>query len=251
MQRHRTLTTDYDRQFYARQVEGARRSAQIVVPLLLDLVAVGSVCDVGCGVGAWLRAFSDRGVSDVLGLDGDHVETDLLEIPASCFRAHDLTQPIRLERRFDLAVSLEVAEHLPASCAEDFVASLTAIGSMVLFSAAVPGQGGRGHVNERWQSYWARLFEARGFRAVDHLRWMVWSHDDVKFWYRQNMMLYVHADAVDASDRLRDLARQTSLARLDVVHPMLHLHRLRHLLGLTHAARRGRVARSTSGSAGA
>lgn len=70
--------------------------------------------DVGCGVGAWLRASKSLGVDEVLGFDGDHIPGDLLEIEQTEFRAADLSKPLpHVGRRLDLAISVEVAKHLP------------------------------------------------------------------------------------------------------------------------------------------
>ena len=135
----------YDRRFYEESRDGSLASARVVVPLILDLVPVKSVCDVGCGVAPWLSVFRERGVHDILGVDGDYVDTKLLCIPADRFIPLDLSQPVTLERRFDLVVSLEVAEHLPESRAASFVHDLTALASVVMFSAAVPGQDGTHH----------------------------------------------------------------------------------------------------------
>ena len=64
----------------------------------------------------------------------------------------DLAQPLQIDRRFDLALSLEVAEHLPPECGSEFVQTLTDLSSVILFSAAIPFQGGTDHLNEQWPS---------------------------------------------------------------------------------------------------
>src|SRR5262245_44009168 len=133
----------YTNEYYRALSDGARRSARVVLPLVLEFVRPRSVIDVGCGLGTWLAVFREHGVEDVWGMDGDHVDREWLEIPADRFLAHDLSQPLRLGRSFDLVVSLEVAEHLPPSCADAFVESLTRLGPLLLFSAAAPYQGGR------------------------------------------------------------------------------------------------------------
>lgn len=200
----------YDRAFYCDQAAGSARSASVIVPLLRELLPVRSVCDVGCGVGTWLRCWLEHGVTDVLGIDGDYVARDQLLIPTQYFRTADLSQPVRCSRRFDLAMSLEVAEHLPPARAESFVADLVALAPVVLFSAAIPGQGGTEHVNERWQSYWASRFAREGFVACDVLRPRIWLDDRIEYWYRQNMLLFCQHGALD------DVA---SAMPLDVVHP--------------------------------
>ena len=117
----RNTMSVYTDHFYLRQRDGSRRSAAAIIPLVLDLVPARSVVDVGCGVGTWLSVFIDRGVADVLGVDGGYVDRALLEIRPERFIAADLRKPLRSGRAFDLAVSLEVAEHLPAECAATFV----------------------------------------------------------------------------------------------------------------------------------
>lgn len=181
----------YDDRFYDALSAQVVSSAQVVVPLVLGLVSPCSVVDVGCGVGQWLAEFARRGVGDILGIDGDYVRDGQLHIPADHFRRWDLMTPLRLDRRFDLALSLEVAEHLPGQCAAAHVSQLTELAPAVLFSAAVPGQGGVHHVNEQWPWYWQELFGRRGFVCLDAIRPAVWHDDRVAGYYRQNLVLYV------------------------------------------------------------
>jgi len=181
----------YDTEFYAWQAAPARASAAVVVPVILEAVGpVHSVLDVGCGIGAWLAEWSAAGVADFYGVDGDYVDRAALLVPAAKFQAHDLAEPLDLGRRFDLVTSFEVAEHLPEDKADQFVASLVRHTDVVAFSAAIPGQGGVGHVNEQWQGYWARKFADLGFEAHDDVRWKVWENPHVEFWYAQNTVLY-------------------------------------------------------------
>ena len=116
---------------------GAARSADVVVPLVMELVAPSSVVDVGCGLASWLAAFAHFGVPRIFGVDGPWVDESTLRIPPDRFLAADLTQPLRLDEHFDLVVSLEVGEHLPADAADTFIDSLVALGPVILFSAAV------------------------------------------------------------------------------------------------------------------
>src|SRR5437588_1473336 len=166
---------------------GARRSAQVIVPLVPDLVRPRSVIDVGCALGTWLAVFKEHGVEDIWGVDCEQVDSSLLETPEDRFTALDLERPLQMKRRFDLVLSLEVAEHLPGSCAEDFVSSLTELGPVVLFSAAAPFQGGNHHLNEQWPEYWAELFQERNYLPVDCLRRKIWQNESVDWWYAQNI----------------------------------------------------------------
>ena len=182
----------YDEKFFDSQFEGALRAARAVIPIVLDLSPAKTVVDFGCGRGTWLRACLETGVETVLGLDGHYVNQDTLLIDRDQFRAVDLGEPIRLEGGFDLALCLEVAEHLPARSARTLVQSLTDAASVILFSAAVPGQGGTSHVNEQWPLYWERLFAERGMRKYDVVRPLIWRDRSICPWYRQNIYIYTN-----------------------------------------------------------
>ena len=114
-----------------------------------------------------------------------------LLIDSKCFEAADLGNPVVLDKAYDLALCLEVAEHLPQERAPGLIADLVKAAPVILFSAAIPAQGGTNHVNEQWPSYWAKLFRMHGYRAVDALRPLIRSSKNVAFWYRQNAVLYI------------------------------------------------------------
>jgi SAM-dependent methyltransferase len=230
----------YSERFFADHEAGARRSAGVVVPLVVDLLAPASVVDVGCGLGTWLSVFREHGVEDVVGVDGAYVDRDSLAIPADRFLARDLTEPLDLGRSFDLAVSLEVAEHLPERAAQTFVDSLARLAPAILFSAAIPEQDGAGHVYGQWPSFWRGLFAPRGLRLVDCVRTEIWSNDAVEFWYRQNMLLFVQPEVVEGRTHLQ---AELSVRRpLDVVHPA-------HWSQVMHQARLDREAAARASSA--
>lgn len=207
--------TDYPPSIYQTQNEGVRRSAELIVPMVMELVSPKRVIDVGCGLGTWLAVFRQRGIEEVVGVDGPQVDVGSLEIPRDCFLRFDLTSPLRLEERFDLAVSLEVAEHLPPESADTFVESLTRLAPVVLFSAAIPLQGGWHHINEQWPDYWAEKFSTRGFAVVDHLRPLIWLDQRVQRYYRQNLLLFVNGDLV-SNGAVRGVEPATPLR---LVHP--------------------------------
>lgn len=174
-----------------------------VVPIVLKMLEVNSVLDVGCGTGTWLKAFEENGIEEYTGIDGEHLIMKHLQIPPSHFIAIDLNSSWSLKRKFDLVISLEVAEHLPESQADEFVARLVEHGDTILFSAAVPGQGGQNHINEQWPAYWRNKFLKHGYYFHDIIRPLIWNNDKVEWWYKQNMFLITK----EKIDLIADLSR--------------------------------------------
>ena len=202
----RTKSNPYDQTFFDRLVDRSLASARAVVPTVLKPLPITSVVDFGCGRGAWLKAFLENGVETVLGLDGDYVDTDRLLIDADQFRGVDLRRPIALDRCFDLALCLEVAEHLPARSASTLIKSLAAAAPVVLFSAALPGQGGISHINEQWPLYWERLFAGVGMRKFDVVRPLTWNNSSIDLYYRQNIYIFsrINIDALEMMEQFED-----------------------------------------------
>jgi len=213
--------TTYGATFFAAIEEGSRRSAEAVVPLLIELFAPRSVVDVGSGGGFWAAACLAGGVPDGVAIDGPWVPGAARVVPPERFLEHDLSKPLSLDRTFDLALCLEAAEHLPASAASELVRCLTEAAPVVVFSAALPGQGGVGHINEQPASHWARLFGSRNYLCFSDIRRRIWNNGAVEVWYRQNLLCFVRQ-----SELARWGARLTSPIHpddplLDVAHPTL------------------------------
>jgi hypothetical protein len=209
----------YDRKFLENTGRIARHAATVVVPTVMELLNPSSVCDVGCGIGSWLAVFREHGAGDVLGIDGDYVPPDALAIPPELYLERDLTGGVELDRRFDLAVSLEVAEHLPADAAAGFVDSLVALAPAVLFSAAIPQQGGRNHVNEQWPDYWAEHFARHGYLPVDCIRPRIWDRPGVAFWYQQNILIFAEPSLLEGNAKLKAEHELSRSRPLNLVHP--------------------------------
>lgn len=210
-----SLARAYDDRFYGAKNEGSYASAKLILPLVFAVIKPRSVVDVGCGTGTWLKTADELGAADYHGYDGSRPSK--LYIPEERFTAADLAQPLRTGRRFDLALCCEVAEHLPPDAAEILVTTVTSLSDVVLFSAAIPGQGGRRHVNEQWPAYWQNLFQKQRYSAYDCIRPRIWNERQVDWWYRQNTVLYV-ADAVAARFSLPSKTAEV----LSLVHPELY-----------------------------
>lgn len=214
----------YNTWFYDTIRPGVQESARVIVPMVMDVMRPGSagdyaapmrVVDVGCGEGWWAEAFTQQGCC-ALGVDGAYVPF-LPESETLRFRSHDLNAPVPDVGVFDLAVSLEVAEHLHPLRADGFVQDLCRLADAVLFSAAIPGQGGAGHVNEQWPAYWVERFERQGYRVSGALRWKIWDNPLVENWYRQNLLF-----ATKHPDDYPELFNTPLSEPWAVIHPVLY-----------------------------
>ena len=210
----------YTAGYYQSILEDSAASAREVVPLCMKLFGPRTVVDVGCGSGTWAAEYMRAGAT-VLGIDGHDVKTQQLLIPAQAFERRNLTEPLRLDRRFDLVNCLEVAEHLPATRAPSLVGDLCRLGDAVVFSAAVPGQGGTHHINEQWPSYWIAFFRENGFQAFDCIRGQIWNNEKVAWWYAQNMFVFIQQDCVARFPVAVESCR--GAGPVDLVHPRAYV----------------------------
>lgn len=169
---------------------------RLIVDKLLKIYKPKCVVDFGCGLGTFLKAFKEQNIKDVLGLDGSWVDRDLLKnyLSNSEFKEVNLEQRISLDQKYDLAISLEVAEHLDQNSASLFVENLCNASDVILFSAAIPYQGGQNHINEQWVEYWQKKFRKHKYSFHDVLRDDIWLEESVKWWYKQNMFLVIKDD---------------------------------------------------------
>ncbi|MNG06715.1 hypothetical protein D3C84_899730 [compost metagenome] len=145
-----------------------------------------------------------------------------MNIPENNFLQHDLTKSLQLNKKFDLAISLEVAEHLPESAANIIVETLTNHSDCILFSAAVPGQGGQYHINEQWPEYWHQKFKSKDYLAYDVLRNEFWNNEKIFWWYKQNIILYAKKGV------FKDSELQSSEIVNAIVHPELYRKKITH-----------------------
>jgi SAM-dependent methyltransferase len=213
----------YTNKFFGTRQTQTWKAASRIVPKVLEMIQPTSVIDIGCGTGEFLTAFREHGIEDIQGIDGAYLQRSQLVIPQESFMPFDLNQPLTLDRTYDLVVCLEVAEHLPPQSAGDFIASLTRLASIILFSAAIPYQGGNGHLNEQWPEYWADLFKQHGFVPVDALRRSIWYDREIPYWYRQNMLFFCMEESLAGNEKLVQAYKATDPDALSTVHPEIYL----------------------------
>ena len=204
------MSKQYYSQTYYKSISGpSKAAAEVILPHLDEAIHPRSIVDVGCGAGAWLEVWGRLlGKTDILGIDGSYVDETQLFIPSHQFQACDVSERFELPRAFDLAMALEVAEHLAPAKSEQFVDNLVRLSDRILFSAAPPGQGGRNHVNERPYGYWKELFERRGYRTFDYVRPHALRFPRLEPWFKYNPFLFVRESACS---QLPERVRRTHL----------------------------------------
>lgn len=211
----------YNKNFYEYLNITTLKSAEAVVPVILEELRRNelinsnfSVCDLGCGEGAWLSVFKLHGAK-ICGYDGNDVLEHRL-IDTDEYQKVNLCNPLENRRKYDLAVSLEVAEHIPGDKKDVFLDNLSAKSDIIIFSAAIPFQMGQGHINEQYPSYWIKEFKKRGYVCIDQIREKIWNDENVLFYYRQNMFFFMKENEKN-SDYIKKYYRPV----MDVIHPGL------------------------------
>lgn len=217
----------YDEAWYARGIDQSLDAARLYIDYLWRFIQPHSVLDVGCGRGQWLKACEEKGARRLVGFDGHWNHQQQMIAASIQFKAIDLNQLFCVEERFDLAMTLEVAEHLEPASAHNFIQSLCAASDLLLFSAAIPNQGGSHHINEQPHTYWAKLLGDQQFVPFDILRAVFWSDERIPFWYRQNVFLYARKGS-GCFERLiaQGLAPMPNIGFMDCVHPVLYSHKI-------------------------
>lgn len=221
------MKKSYKHNFYKDRHQGTIDAANTILSLVIDMIPeVRSGVDFGCGVGTWLSVLKERGADEVLGLEGSWVDENLLKITKQELSQVNFEEGVALDKKYDIAISLEVAEHLKSDTAPGFVEAITNASDFVLFSAAIPFQGGTNHVNEQWPDYWIELYEARGYCLIDFIRMKIWDDDSIPFWYKQNILMFVK------EDRVKDLVLPDPASirfPVSVVHPEAYLSKMKKM----------------------
>jgi hypothetical protein len=211
----------YNSKFFANIDEGSYSSAKKILKLVQSYVQPTSVIDVGCGAGSWLRAamevFSLR-PENVTGIDGKYTKDRHVNSPFNLL-FFNLTRPLRIAKQFDLAICVEVAEHLSIERAVGFVSDLCNLSDVIIFSAAIPGQGGTGHINEQWPEYWRKLFLDQSYLMFDPIREAIWCMNEVAPWYAQNSFIFVSRMQIELCGRLEFCRIDENNWKLKIVHP--------------------------------
>jgi hypothetical protein len=231
----------YTTSFYKTQVNPSYLSALEYAKSLLPVFNISSVIDIGCGRGSWLKAFMETfslNSTHILGIDGPwNSRSDLI---LDCnYISFDLEKAdqLKLPHYYDLAISLEVAEHISRYSSRGFVSALCMHADLIIFSSANFLQGGIGHINESSPSYWANLFAENDFAVFAFFRPRLWGNTTIKWWYQQNTFLYAKYGSPSYNLLLENSCEPIeNLCIMDAIHPQIFAERstvpglLKHLI---------------------
>lgn len=166
------------------------KAPKIIVKELLKYFKPKSVIDVWCGLWTFVKVFQDNNIKAIW-IDGSRVKKSKLYINRNSFIEKDLEKEIDFKKKYDLAISLEVAEHLSKNTAENFVKTLVSCSDYIIFSAAIPWQWWFKHINEQFPCYWENLFNKHWYKFYDVFRHIFWNNPNIYWRYKQNMFLVV------------------------------------------------------------
>jgi hypothetical protein len=208
-------TSTYKESYFNRRKDLSYSSAQKILELVRDFYSFSSAVDFGCGTGTWLKACMELGCRTIQGFDG-FADISSLCIPSECFSQKLLGEKIDAKKSYDLAICLEAAEHVEEKFSNLIVENLTKASKVILFSAALPGQGGTNHINEQPPEFWQKKFMKFNYTQLDIIRPIIWDEPAVAWWYKQNIFLYVHDESIEAL-KLPD--HPNLFAQKHIVHP--------------------------------
>ena len=182
----------YNREFFQWSIKSEVGSSLGFAKIVCKYMKPKSIVDVGCGCGIYLKAFSLLGIKDLLGFDGSEHAIECSLVPGK-IKLHDLRVPLYTKRKFDLCLCMEVAEHIDVAYSEILADALIRLSDRLLFTAALPGQGGRNHVNEQPHDFWTALFQRKGFNFKKELTKRLRQEMKAKkviWWIPQNLMVF-------------------------------------------------------------
>ena len=170
-------------------------SNKVLTHLFKSAIQIKSIKDVGCGEGEWFNSkVLNEGKYDLFAYD----LPEAIALAKSKSKIDIKFHPINLEfieinifADTDVTIFTEVAEHLTEECAKKIINFICDTSKIVIFSGAIPGQGGYNHINEQPLKYWIQLFEVNNFIPVDFLRPIIREEKSVPFYYRNNLFLFI------------------------------------------------------------
>lgn len=188
-----------------------------IASLIFKTYQPKTIVEFGCGPGHLTRELDKLNIA-VTAIDG-FSNPDFKRAKSITFTKVDLNDQKAIaqflgDKKFDLAICTEVGEHLNPASSVHLVKYLTQSAPVVIFSAAVPGQGGHGHINCQPRELWHDLFSKSGFRLIDSFRQKLRDNETLAMWYKLNLLDYVSKDSGlgENEDVIRNLLSSESYA---------------------------------------
>ena len=156
--------------------------------LILKQYNISSITDLGCGTGAYIRMIEDNKIK-TQGFDGNP-ETNKWDVSGGlCKGPVDITQK-KFWEVTDAAMSIEVAEHIPAEYEGAFINNLVSSARhMIFLSWGVPGQGGEGHVNGKWGEDVVQIMSQKGWKKNEILTRVLQIEAEFD-WLKKNVQVF-------------------------------------------------------------
>ncbi len=162
-------TTLYDSSFF-RSLQKYRPLYHFLADMMVaHLGPITTSIDWGCGCGYILEKLQMHGITDLIGIEGSAEVKPF--IPESLKDKIHIADVLLYADAgvYDLAISIEVAEHLHERDAGRFVNAVCSSASkFVWWSAAQPGQKGTGHITLKSPCFWIDVFKDVGLFEPDY-----------------------------------------------------------------------------------
>ncbi|MFH1202704.1 MAG: methyltransferase domain-containing protein [Candidatus Omnitrophota bacterium] len=186
----------YDDQFFNHNLKTNIPIAKDLVDILYNYFHPESVVDVGCGTAEYLAEFNRLGIK-IKGYEGSPAALKKAMVSGNFIQLADLREKIKSDERYDLALCLEVAEHIESRYSKILVDNLASLSDTIIFSAAIPGQGGHFHINEQPHEFWIGLWQERNYilrkDIIEALKEQM-RERGILWWYTANLMVFLKSE---------------------------------------------------------
>lgn len=182
---------NYSKEYYKSINKDESAQAKALGEILIKLYRPNSVVDIGCGTGLYLSQF--KCIQYGFDISPDAFDPEVIQVERGLVDIRDLTQPMNVNIKSDLAICLEVVEHIGSENADILIENISKWSDTIVMTAAPPGQAGLNHVNCQPMSYWEEKMAKYGFKRDYHDEYQVVSHVAATphtVWIIRNLMIF-------------------------------------------------------------
>jgi len=188
-----SLNVIYEDEFFKKRLLTTSH-IPIVCEAILEVFQPQSIIDIGCAIGQFIGEFQARGI-EAAGIEGSTNALPYINPSIKVF-IHDLRKPWPYVKRYGLALSFEVAEHIEPEYTAEYLNTLCLLSDRILITAALPGQKGKFHVNCQSIDYWIQCFKNKGYlhkpEYEDKIKrhWVPWANTKAMELYYRNLLYF-------------------------------------------------------------